>query len=76
MINNNASDQPYPQGRDSSTRPRIICSEIWNHPAVLMQWPIHPKLYNGTCLQPYISTDVKPTLWYASADLQRKDAYA
>src|SRR5882762_7951336 len=44
VIKNNASDQPCPKGWDSLYQTWDNLSEIWNHPAMLMQWPIPPKL--------------------------------
>src|SRR5882762_1334927 len=53
VIKNNASDQPCPKGGDSLHQTWDNLSEIWNHPAVLMQWPIPPKSFTVELWQTY-----------------------
>src|SRR5882762_9220615 len=43
VIKNSFSDQLYPKGGDSLYLAWDNLSEIWNHPAMLMQQPIPPK---------------------------------
>jgi len=47
VIKNNASDWPHPKGGDSLYLAWDNLSAIWNRPAMLMQWPIPPKLCKG-----------------------------